>query len=106
MFRTIPPFAMLGRGMALATLVVLALAGPAAAAPPSGVVNINTATTVELTRLPGVGESRAKAIVALRRTRGGFKRVEELRDVKGIGDAALQKLRPHVALKGATTLRE
>jgi len=106
MFRTIPVLATVGRGFALATLVALALAGPASAAPPSGVVNINTASVAELTRLPGVGESRAEAIVKLRRTRGGFKRVEELHDVKGIGDAVLQKLRPHVALKGATTLRE
>ena len=69
------------------------------AAPP-GVVNVNTASAEELEALPGVGESRAKAIVEMRKSRGGFKRVEDLLEVKGIGKSALEKLRPFVTVEG------
>jgi len=68
-----------------------------------GVVNLNTASVDELQLLPGVGEARAAAIVEIRKTRGGFKSVDELTEVKGIGDAMLENLRPHVVLQGKTT---
>lgn len=101
----------------LGLVMALALTAPAsgsvwwpqsaeAAAPAlQGEINVNTASQEQLVLLPGVGESRARAIVALREQRGGFKKVDELSDVKGIGDAALAKLRPYVKLDGATTLR-
>jgi competence protein ComEA len=69
-----------------------------------GVVNVNTAGVDELVRLPGIGESKARAIVDFRKERGAFKSVEQLREVKGIGDAALERIRPHVAIDGKTTL--
>ncbi|MCG8590161.1 MAG: helix-hairpin-helix domain-containing protein [Proteobacteria bacterium] len=62
------------------------------------VVNVNTATVDQLETLPGVGESRARAIIAARRERGGFKAVDELGDVKGIGETLLRKLRPLVTV--------
>jgi competence protein ComEA len=68
-----------------------------------GVVNVNTASVEELQLLPGVGEARARAIVDLRKQRGGLKSLEDLRDVKGIGEASLERLRPHVAFDGKTT---
>ena len=49
---------------------------------------------------PGVGESRAQAIVALRKERGAFKAVDEITQVKGIGDAMLERLRPLVRVTG------
>lgn len=70
-----------------------------------GVVNLNTATPEELQLLPGVGEVRAVAIVARRKERGGFKNVDELLDVKGIGEAMLERMRPFVTLTGKTTAR-
>lgn len=76
----------------------------AAGAVPDGVVNVNTATAEELARLPGIGDSKARAILDYRKQRGAFKSVEQLREVKGIGDAALERIRPHVALEGKTTL--
>ena len=91
----------------LLAVVALGLAGPSPALSVetlSGVVNVNTASAEQLTLLPGVGESRAHAIVTLRESRGGFKTVDELLDVKGIGDVALTRLRPFVAVKGKTTL--
>lgn len=69
----------------------------------SGVVNINTASREELQLLPGVGEVRAVAIVAKRKERGGFKEVDDLLEVSGIGSAMLERMRPHVTLTGKTT---
>lgn len=91
---------------ALAFALVLAGLGatPVWAGAPEGVVNVNTATVEQLTRLPGVGESRAKAIVALRQKRGSFRKVDDLTAVRGIGDASMAKLRPFLALEGRTTL--
>jgi len=85
----------------------LLLAAPAARAadpaPPHHVVNVNTAGLEELQALPGVGEARARAILEARKSRGGFKRVEDLLEVKGIGRNALERLRPFVTLEGRTT---
>lgn len=89
---------------AAAAVMLLASAQQAFAADPlSGVVNVNIATIEELTLLPGIGESRARAIVALREDRGGFKHVDELVEVQGIGETMLAKLRPYVSLEGKTT---
>ncbi|HEY1693471.1 MAG TPA: helix-hairpin-helix domain-containing protein [Polyangiaceae bacterium] len=62
-------------------------------------VFLNTANVDDLRRLPGVGEKRANAIVALRTRLGGrFHAVEDLLKVKGIGRATLRRLRPLVRL--------
>jgi competence protein ComEA len=74
--------------------------GTGAAEDRVGVVNVNTATQEELQQLPGIGEARAKAILDARRERGGFKSVEELLEIRGIGPANLEKLRPHVSVSG------
>jgi competence protein ComEA len=89
----------------LAVLVFALAALPALAGEPAltGMVNVNTATVDQLVLLPGIGESRANALIQARKQRGGFKTVNELLDVKGIGEAGLAKLRPHVALQGKTT---
>jgi len=68
-----------------------------------GVVNVNTASIEELQLLPGVGEVRAHAILARRSEEGSFKSVDEIVEVKGIGPAMLERLRPHLAVKGKTT---
>ncbi len=93
------------RGWLRALLLALPLALATASAALSGVVNVNTASAEELSLLPGVGPARARSIVELREKRGGFKRVEDLLEVKGIGEAGLAKLRPFVALEGKTTLQ-
>lgn len=91
-------------GLALALL--LAGAQPLIAGELRGALNLNTASVEQLILLPGVGEARAKAIVALRKQLGGFKRVEQLADVRGIGERSLERLRPYLVLKGETTLVE
>lgn len=70
----------------------------------SGVVNINTATAEELDRLPGIGATRAQAIIELRSKVKRFENLDDLMRVKGIGRASLRKLRPMLTLQGATTL--
>jgi competence ComEA-like helix-hairpin-helix protein len=102
--------ALLRTSAALALGVALAgsaLAPGARAATPSGVpaaalapspIDVNTATVSELTALPGIGEKRARAIVEAREQRGGFKTVDELVEVRGIGPANLEKLRPYVRI--------
>ena len=98
-----------GRVLSLALLTAfgLALAGSSSAEDDSprlvGAVNINTATPEQLELLPGIGEARAKAVIALRKQRGGFKSVDELTEVKGIGEAALERLRPFIRTEGKTT---
>jgi len=91
------------RAFVLALPLALA-AAPLAATALSGVVNVNTASAEELSLLPGVGPSRARAIIELRQQRGGFKRVEDLLEVKGIGESSLAKLKPYLAVEGKSTL--
>ena len=92
----------------MASLVLLAAlaVSPALAleqAALEGVVNINTASAEQLQLLPGVGEVKARAILSERKDRGGFKTIDDLREVKGVGDSLLQRMRPFVTLKGKTT---
>ena len=65
---------------------------------PAAPVRLNSATATELEALPGFGPSLAAAIVAERERRGGFRSVDDLRSVHGIGDRRLEQLRPLVAL--------
>lgn len=80
-------------------------ASPAAVEPHSGagVVNLNEATPEQLAFLPGVGPSRAAAIVSYRKQHP-FKHLEELQRIKGIGKKTFVRLRPLLALSGPTTL--
>jgi competence protein ComEA len=60
---------------------------------------LNTASEVELCKLPGVGTKKAQAILALREKLGGrFKRLEDLYRVKGIKRRFLERIKPHVLL--------
>src|SRR5579875_465383 len=59
-------------------------------------VDLNRADRVQLMQLPGVGENLARRIEAYRTEHQGFRSVEELRQVSGIGPKVLEKLRPHV----------
>jgi competence protein ComEA len=63
----------------------------------AGRVSLNSATAEQLDELPGVGPVTADAIIAHRTARGGFQRVEDLLDVKGIGEKTLADLRDLVS---------
>lgn len=75
-----------------------ATASPHGRASPDDPVILNTAGFDDLRRLPGIGEKRANAILALRTHLGRFRAVEDLLKVKGIGRATLKRLRPLVRL--------
>jgi competence protein ComEA len=90
-------------------VLLLALAAPIAAqdkpaakaktaAAPSSPVNLNTATVQQLEALPGVGTRTAQLIVEHRQKNGGFKKVEELMNIKGIGEKSFLKLKPLVTV--------
>lgn len=73
--------------------------GSASAAPGSGgLVNINTATNVELDTLPGVGPVTAASIIAWRQANGSFASIDQLAEVDGIGPGRLEKLRDKVTV--------
>lgn len=63
-------------------------------------VDINTASASELALLPGIGDSKAKAIVEYR-TADPFLTIEDLKKVKGIGDKTFESLRPHLMVSQA-----
>ena len=65
---------------------------------PGPVVDLNTADESALLELPGIGPARARAIVAYRSARGGFRSVSQLLQIRGIGRALLRQLRPLVTL--------
>lgn len=73
-------------------------ANGAAGADAGGLVNVNAASADELEALPGVGPVTAEAIVAHREENGPFGSVDELVDVRGIGDAKLESLRDHATV--------
>jgi len=87
--------------MMLAALLVLGMAAAAAAqdtktpAAP-GAVNINTASAAQLETLPGIGAATAARIVEYREKNGGFKKVEDLMNIRGIGEKSFLKLKPLV----------
>ena len=71
----------------------LALERPAA-------LDLNDADSAELRQLPGVGPALAERIVDRRRESGGFGRIEDLREVHGIGPRTLERLRPWLGVGG------
>ena len=65
----------------------------------SAKININTATQSELERLPGVGEAIAKRILEYRKSKGRFEKIEDIKNVKGIGDSKFNKLKDKIVVK-------
>ncbi len=72
--------------------------GQAALLGDAGKVDLNTATAQELCTLPGVGETRAAAIIAYRREHGGFSEPEELMQISGIGERSFEKMKEYITV--------
>jgi competence protein ComEA len=70
----------------------------------AGKLNLNTATADQLQLLPGVGAEKAERVVTWRQKNGGFKRVADLRKVKGFGYKTLKKLEKYLDVSGANSL--
>jgi len=67
-------------------------------AAPAGPVNINTASVAELDALPGIGAKTAALIVEYRQKNGPFKKIEELMNVRGVGEKNFLKLKPQLTV--------
>ena len=63
-----------------------------------GLVNLNTATIEQLDTLPGVGEATANKIITYREENGGFKSIEDLKNVKGIGDKKFEEIKGNICV--------
>lgn len=62
-------------------------------------INLNSANVVNLTELPGIGLKTAEKIIELRKLRNGFKNIEEIKDVKGIGNSKFNKIKNYIFIE-------
>jgi competence protein ComEA len=93
-------------GMILAVWLAGAPMAQAAAAPQDAAdtkavgaaVNLNTASASQLEAVPGIGPKMAQRIVEYRQKNGAFKKIEELMNVKGIGEKSFLKLKAHITV--------
>jgi competence protein ComEA len=91
-------------GLVVAMFIAASSAVYAEEAPASGkIVNINTASSGELETLPGIGPSKAAAIIDYR-TKHPFSKVDDITKVKGIGKKTFLKLKPYLAVSGGTAV--
>lgn len=75
-----------------------AKSGTSSKAAPSGPVNINTASAEELDTLPGIGPAMAQRIIEFRETEGAFTSIEDIKKVKGIGEAKFEKMKDKICI--------
>jgi competence protein ComEA len=90
--------------IALGTTAVSAQTKPPAPPPTataSAPVNLNTATAEQLATIPGVGPKMAERIIDYRQKNGGFKKVEDLMNVSGVGEKSFLKMKPLITVTAA-----
>ncbi len=63
-----------------------------------GLISINTATESKLKEIPGIGEVKAKAIIEYREANGGFKALDEMKNIDGIGEKTFEKMKDKIKL--------
>ena len=61
-------------------------------------ININTASASDFDKLPGIGASKAEAIVQYREKNGPFEKIEDLKEISGIGDALFEKIKDYITI--------
>lgn len=71
---------------------------PRPAATATAPINLNTATVAQLESLPGIGMKTAERIVEYRQKNGAFKKVEDLMNVRGVGEKSFLKLKPMITV--------
>jgi competence protein ComEA len=98
--------------MMMAAIAAIALSAPALsaqskapapkpAATIAAPVNLNTATAEQLATIPGVGPKMAERILDYRQKNGGFKKIEDLMNVSGVGEKSFLKMKPLITVTTA-----
>jgi len=82
-------------GLALSSVSVMAQKSAAA---PTEKININSATSEQLQAIPGIGPATAKAILEYRAKVGKFNKIDEIINVKGIGEKKFQKIKDRLTV--------
>jgi competence ComEA-like helix-hairpin-helix protein len=72
------------------------VAFPATKKPPAHPIDINSASSLQLQEVPGIGPATAEKILAMRKSYGAFKSVDDLLSVRGIGPKRLEKMRKYL----------
>ena len=90
-------------GLLLAAPVTNAGAQQPATTARAAAIDLNSATVADLETLPGIGRSTAERIIEHRKKTGGFKKIEELMNVKGIGEKSFLRLKPLITVSPAKT---
>jgi competence protein ComEA len=67
----------------------------------SAPINLNTATVAQLESLPGIGKATAERILEYRQKNGSFKKVEDLMNVRGVGEKSFLTLKPLITVAPA-----
>lgn len=80
------------------SMLVLALIVGSFPAMAAGKIDINTATVEQLVEVKGIGEVLAQRIIEYRQANGSFKSLNDLENVKGVGGKTLEKLMPSLTL--------
>ena len=71
---------------------------PAVAAASTEIINLNTATAAQIATLPGIGPKTAELIVQYRQKQNGYKKVEEIMNVRGVGEKSFLKIKSRITV--------
>jgi competence protein ComEA len=101
MTRIVPAVALVLMSFASVAVAQEGRTAPAPTVSASAPLNLNTATVAQLETLPGIGKATAERILEYRQKMGGFKKVEDLMNVRGVGEKSFLRLKPLITVAAA-----